>query len=99
MSDSPETGRPGAHSSVYVFAPIQRETNGLAIASMVLGILWVWWIGSVFALVLGLIALSQIEASQGRQTGRGMAIAGIVLGLVGVATLLLLLGGVGFVFG
>jgi uncharacterized membrane protein len=58
-----------------------------------------WWIGSVLALVLGMVALSQIEASQGRQTGRGMAIAGVVLGLVGVGTLLLVFGGVGLLFG
>src|SRR5688572_14502250 len=31
-------------------------TNGLAIASLVLGILWLWWIGSILALVFGYIA-------------------------------------------
>jgi Domain of unknown function (DUF4190) len=66
---------------------------------MVLGILWMWWIGSVLALVLGMVALSRIEASQRRQTGRGMAIAGVVPGLVGVGTLLLVFGGVGLLFG
>jgi hypothetical protein len=45
------------------------------------------------------MTLSQIEASQGRQTGSGMAIAGVVLGLVGVDTLLLVFGGVGLLFG
>jgi hypothetical protein len=30
--------------------------NGLAIASMVLGILWLYWIGSILALIFGLVA-------------------------------------------
>jgi hypothetical protein len=95
----PESSSAERGSSIYVFAPAHRETNGLAIAAMVLGILWIWWVGSVLALVLGMVALSQIEASQGTQTGRGMAIAGIVLGLVGVGMLLLVFGGAGLVFG
>lgn len=59
---------------------------GLAIASMVLGILWIYWIGSVLAIIFGHIALSQIKKSNGWKTGRGMAIAGVTLGYVGLAT-------------
>jgi hypothetical protein len=54
---------------------------------MVLGILWLWWIGSVLALIFGYISLRQIDRRS--EQGRGMAIAGIVLGWVGVATLAL----------
>ena len=45
--------------------PISRRhgTNGLAIASLVLGILWIWWIGSLLALVFGFIAKRQIDNS------------------------------------
>ena len=64
-----------------------RSTNGLAIASMVLGIVWVWWIGSILALIFGYVAKGQINASGGAQGGKGMAIAGIVLGWVGVGVL------------
>jgi hypothetical protein len=53
----------------------------------VLGILWLYWIGSVLALVLGYLALRQIRKSNGWQDGRGLAIAGIVLGWVGVTVL------------
>ena len=67
------------------------RTNGLAIASMVLGILWLYWIGSILALVFGYVAKSQIKRSNGAQTGRGMAIAGIVLGWVGVGLLALVI--------
>ncbi|HMF43470.1 MAG TPA: DUF4190 domain-containing protein [Polyangia bacterium] len=64
-----------------------RSTNGLAIASMVLGIVWIWWVGSILALVFGYVSKSQINASGGAQGGKGMAIAGIVLGWVGIGTL------------
>lgn len=66
---------------------VGRSTNGFAIAAMVLGILWVYWIGSIVALVFGYIARRQIRDSMGRQGGDGMAVAGIVLGWIGVAIL------------
>ncbi len=61
--------------------------NGFAITSMVLGIVWVYWIGSILAVVFGHVAMKQIKESDGAQSGRGMAIAGLALGYVGVATL------------
>jgi hypothetical protein len=70
-----------------------RGTNGLAIAALVLGILWVYWVGSILAVIFGHVALSQIHRS--RQGGRGLAIAGLVLGYVGLALLLLLIIGLG----
>ena len=70
-------GAPGG----YPYAPPQR-TNGMAIASMVLGILWIYWIGSILALIFGYMARNQIrERGEG---GAGMATAGIVLGWIGV---------------
>ena len=63
------------------------------IASLVLGILWIYWIGSVLALVFGYIARNQIrERGEG---GDGLAIAGIVLGWIGVGVLALSLAVVG----
>jgi hypothetical protein len=53
----------------------------MAIASMVLGILWLYWLGSILALIFGYVALSQIK--ERNEGGRGMAIAGVVLGWVG----------------
>jgi hypothetical protein len=76
---------PAAAQPVYV----QSKTNGLAIAALVLGIVWIYWIGSILALVFGYVAKSQIDQSGGRETGMGMAIAGIVLGWIGIGTLLL----------
>ena len=74
----------------YGYPPPPRRTNGLAIASMVLGIVWLYWIGSILALVFGYIARRQIR--QRGESGDGMAIAGIVLGWVGVGVLVLVLG-------
>jgi len=70
-------------------APVSRGTNGFSIASLVLGIVWIYWVGSILALVFGYIAKSQIDRSDGAQGGRGMAIAGIVLGWIGIALLIL----------
>ena len=70
----------------YPYAPPQR-TNGMAIASMVLGILWLYWIGSILALVFGYTAKKQIR--ERGEAGGGMATAGIVLGWVGVGFLVL----------
>lgn len=68
------------------YAP-PRPTNGMAIASMVLGILWIYWIGSILALIFGYVARNQIrERGEG---GDGMATAGIVLGWIGIGVLVL----------
>ena len=84
----PGSGYPGPYGQPYggyPYAPPQR-TNGMAIASMVLGILWLYWIGSILALVFGYTAKKQIR--ERGEAGGGMATAGIVLGWVGVGFLL-----------
>jgi len=71
----------------YGQVPPQRTgTNGFAIASLVLGIVWVYGIGSILALVFGYIAKRQIRETG--ESGSGLATAGIVLGWVGVGWLL-----------
>jgi hypothetical protein len=42
-------------------------------------------VGSVIAIVLGFVARDQIKRSWGRQTGSGMATAGIILGFIGAS--------------
>ena len=37
------------------------------------------------------MAKSRIDRSEGRETGRGMAIAGIVLGWIGIGTLVIVI--------
>jgi len=70
------------------FVPVS-STNGLAIASLVLGILWLFWLGSLVGLILGLVALKQIKSRN--QGGRGIAIAGVVLGIVGLVLFVVVL--------
>ncbi|MGH3888996.1 MAG: DUF4190 domain-containing protein [Pseudonocardiaceae bacterium] len=81
----PPPGHPGAYGYPgYPGYPMQRPTNGFAIASLVLGILIVvsWGLTGILALIFGYIARKQIrERGEG---GAGLAVAGIVLGWVGV---------------
>lgn len=76
----------------YAYAiPPARQTNGLAIASLTAGILWFGWLGSIAAVICGHVALAQIKRSNGRETGQGLAITGLVFGWFGVAMLLLVI--------
>ena len=75
-------------------APVARGTNGFAVASLVLGLLWLYGLGSVLALVLGYKARREIDAGGGVQGGRGLATSGIILGWIGVALLALVVLGV-----
>jgi hypothetical protein len=62
----------------------------MAIASVVLGILWLFWVGSALALVFGYVGRNQIR--QTGEGGDGLAIAGIVLGWIGIGLLVLSFG-------
>jgi hypothetical protein len=66
-----------------------QETNGLAVASLVLGLLWLAGLGSLFAIIFGAVAMNQIKRSRGAMSGKGMAVAGLVLGIVGVIPLVI----------
>jgi hypothetical protein len=74
----------------YQPVPAPAPTNGLAIASLVAGVMWLGWLGSVFAVIFGHIALGQIARSGGNEQGRGLAIAGLAFGYFGVGTLALI---------
>jgi type IV pilus assembly protein PilA len=58
----------------------------MAIASLVCGIVNVFPV-SIIAIVLGHISLSQIRKSAGQLKGQGMAIAGLVLGYLGIVAI------------
>jgi Domain of unknown function (DUF4190)/Domain of unknown function (DUF1707) len=74
------------------FVQPARRVNELAIASLVVSILWLGFLGSIAAIVLGHIALGQIARSRGAQTGRPVALVGIAFGWFGIAALVLILG-------
>ena len=69
------------------------KTSGMAIASLVLGILGIASCGlaAIIGLVLGIVALAQINKSQGQLAGKGLAIAGIIVSSLLLAFSLLLL--------
>jgi len=68
----------------YPYAEIPK-TNGLAVASLVCSFFfWIYGIGALLAIVFGFIARSQIKHSGGMQRGRGMALAGIIIGFAGL---------------
>jgi hypothetical protein len=59
--------------------------SGFAVAALVTGLFfWACAIPGIVAIVFGHVALEQIENSGGVTRGKGMAIAGIVLGWVGI---------------
>lgn len=63
------------------------ETSGKAIFSLISGILFIILPFSIVAVIFGHLSLSEIRKSAGRLTGRGLAIAGLVLGYLGVAVI------------
>jgi hypothetical protein len=67
------------------------RTSGFAVASLVLGILWIWGIGSILAIIFGAVAKRRIREGAGLVTGGGVATAGIVLGIIGVIGVLLMI--------
>ncbi|NDK88695.1 DUF4190 domain-containing protein [Gordonia desulfuricans] len=110
---TPGFGAPGYGTPGYG-APVSPPNNSKATASMICGIAGVVFsvAGCCFALVffvpmaLGIVALvtgikarTEIEASQGREGGSGMAMAGIITGAIsvvlGVVALVYLIVGTG----
>ena len=61
------------------------QSSNKAIASLVCGILFMCAPASIAAIILGHLALVDIKRTAGRMTGQGMAIAGLVMGYLGVA--------------
>ena len=60
------------------------QNSNKAIASLVCGVLFMCAPASIAAIILGHLALADIKRTAGRMAGHGMAIAGLVLGYVGV---------------
>lgn len=81
MSSTPEPAESGE--------PTPPKTSAGAIWSLVLGILstfCLWVLGSIPAIILGILAIRKIQAQPDRLTGKGLAIAGIITGSAGILT-------------
>jgi Domain of unknown function (DUF4190) len=90
---SPSSNMPGS--------VVPQKISGMAIASLIFGIFFIFFPLSIPAIVFGHIALSQVKRSAGRLGGRGLAIAGLggrglaiaglVMGYLGIAVIPLIL--------
>ena len=70
-----------------------RRTSGKATVALVLGIAgFITVFASTLAVAFGTLALGDIRASRGTLGGRGVAIAGLVLGFVALSLLIALVG-------
>src|SRR5271157_4749863 len=81
--------RTGGQVVTDVWTP--PKTNPMAIGSLVLSLLWLGGLGSVGAVVLGHMSKREIACSQGRQSGANLATAGLVIGYIGLAIMLVYL--------
>ncbi|MDT4922671.1 MAG: hypothetical protein QOG01_384 [Pseudonocardiales bacterium] len=76
---------PGPYGYGYVGSAPAAKTSAAAIASLVLSILWIFGLGSLLGLVLGLVARVRIRGSGGSLGGGGVATAGAAVGAAGLA--------------
>ena len=89
------TMAPGAAIAPQVVTSAAGEKKGLAITSLVLGILSVtclMLIAGIPAIIAGLMALNRSRRRPAEYGGRGLAIAGIVMGAVSIMLTLVWLG-------
>lgn len=81
-------------TSISTVAPSpDARTSGLAITSLVLGILSIFtlFLTAIPAIILGIISIFKIEKSAGQLKGKGLAIAGIAVPAASVPIVALLL--------
>jgi hypothetical protein len=88
MSTPPVTPPPPPGSAAAAELRKPAAHDGMAISSMVLGILWLWGLGSILAVIFGHVHLS--AAKKDGRNPSGMAIAGLVLGYLGIVGALII---------
>ena len=72
-------------------SPATPRTSGLAVVSLLCGILFFIFPVALAAIIFGHISRSDIRRSGGRKTGAGMARAGLILGYIGIAFISIIL--------
>jgi hypothetical protein len=87
----PAYGQTGYGQPAYAQQPIlvaQPQTNNKAVVSLILGIAS-WVVGSILtgipAVIIGHMAMREIDNSAGTQGGKPLAIIGLVLGYLSIA--------------
>src|SRR5687767_12199519 len=92
----PPPSPPPPAAPQYVPAQPLRQTNTLALVSLISGILgWTLlpWLGSLVAVITGHMARAELRRTPDTQEGDGLAIGGLVLGwsMIGLSVLVILL--------
>mgnify|MGYP006286930151 CR=1 FL=1 len=100
--NSPVDNNPSEAATLAPITPSVPKNNGMAIASMVLGIVSIpliccCYIGvatGILAVIFGFLSGNKIKESNGAEKGEGMALAGIILGFsaIGLAAVLIIIG-------
>jgi type II secretory pathway pseudopilin PulG len=75
---------PGQTASAAYVPAADAQTSGMAIGSLICGILFLFLPTAIAAVILGHISHSQIRKSAGRLKGSGLATVGLVLGYLGI---------------
>lgn len=81
----PPAGQPYGPPGGYGYQPQpppSRGVNGMAIASMICSVMWMYGVGSVLAIIFGSIARRQIR--ERGESGGAMATAGLIIGVLGL---------------
>jgi hypothetical protein len=105
--DQPAVAQPAAAQPQAVASPpmpVQaasaEKTSGMAITSLVLGIISLIinpvFILSILAIIFGIVGIGQINKSGGTIKGKGFAVAGIIIGGLAVILMIIVLALVGF---
>jgi type IV pilus assembly protein PilA len=76
---------PVSAASSIAAAPTDSHTSGKAIASLICGIFFFLLPAAIVAIILGHLSYSEIQRSLGRIRGRGIALAGLILGYAGIS--------------
>jgi len=82
--DSSAGTAPTDPAAAFGFPP---ENSGKAIFSFICGLLFFFLPFAIVAIIFGHLSLSEIRKSAGRLKGRGLAMAGLVLGYAGLAVI------------
>lgn len=90
-AQTPPYAAPGAYQPPYGGYAAVQKTNTLSIVSMIAsiaGFIWILpFVGSLAGAIMGHISLNQIK--QTGEKGRGMALAGVIVGWAGLALVVL----------
>jgi hypothetical protein len=80
-------GQYGAPGAYPYGQPIRQKTNGMAIAALVCSCVGVFFLTAIAGIVFGFVAQTQIKRANGAQKGKGLALAGVIVGFAWLALL------------